>query len=183
LAVQPIAVAVAAAAAEAEPTPAFNYSFTLEGPLAPRNVNFTQQQGGKITLHMYSFSLSSSSSSSDQLQQQHCDDELWRLLNMAVGSAERCAAVPGVTASSSSSSSSSAAQNSSSSAAQNSSSSSLEFGALLWEPLPAGQQQQLTWPAWTHEQQQQPYMVSGVILSMHDTVNSSWLCCIVTSWK
>jgi hypothetical protein len=131
------------ATAEAEPTEAFKYSFTLEAPLAPRTVNFTQT-GEKITLHMYTFNMAGRGSSSDchlQQQQQQQDDALLSLLNMAVGAKQRCAAVPGITSSS------------------GSSSSSMEFGVLLWEQLPAGQQ--LSWPVWTHqEQQQQPYVVS-----------------------
>ncbi|WIA14737.1 hypothetical protein OEZ85_003223 [Tetradesmus obliquus] len=85
---------------EAEPTPAFSYSFTLEGPLAPRTVYFTRP-GRKITLHISGTSRSGINGGS---------------------------------------------------------SSSLEFGVLLWEQLPADQQ--LAWPAWQHQDQQQPHTVS-----------------------
>jgi hypothetical protein len=40
----------------------------------------------------------------------------------------------------------------------------MEFGVLLWEQLPAGQQ--LSWPAWTHQEQQQPYMVSRLMYNV-----------------
>jgi ABC-type phosphate transport system substrate-binding protein len=50
-----------------------------------------------------------------------------------------------------------ATQSSSSSGSSN----SLEHGVLLWEQLPAGQP--LSWPAWTHQEQQQPYTVRCIV--------------------
>jgi hypothetical protein len=125
-------------------------------------------------MHLYTFRLNDSSSSDHRIQQQQqqCDVNGLGLLNMAVGPAARCAAVPGaVTNGSGSSINDVNCSHSTANSSSSSSSSSLEFGVLLWQQLPA--EQQLAWPAWTHQQQQEPYMVRTSVCIKHLAGNTA----------
>lgn len=122
--------------AEAEAIKPFQYAFMLEDPLSVRTVNFSHN--GSIALHLHTFMVSRR----PQRQQQCLMDAM---LSMAVGAAERCAAVPGSTPGAGSTSRSS------------SNTSSMGFGVLLWEPLP--EDADLQWPVWNHQEQQQPHVV------------------------
>lgn len=136
------------ATVEAERTEPFKYTKCLQDPLAPRILNFQQQQ--TVTLHLHSFHYVSASA--QQQQQGSASDVLY----LAVGAPLRCKAIPG--------------GRSGSNAAAAAADQTNSFGVLTWAQLPGALASNssgrdgpspLEFPAWLSHDQHEPSVVSN----------------------